>query len=294
MMEIRLRDGWSPVHAGASGHRLLRALEALERFPTTAGWRDHVLYLIESPGARAADLVGAIESDPGITIAILRAAGSSRASSSPGVSTAIERLSRCDLRAAVDAIPVSHFMARRPAPDNLAERIRRHAVGTRRIALELGAVATESMPLAALLHDIGKVALMLSCSGYEGLLRLPGCPEDRIARERHCLGLDHAVVGGVLARRLRLPDAVAEAVERHHSPDATGDAAVVRLADMLEHRAAGGQPDPAALAGAIDACGLDHARVAGAAGELSFGGRVRPRRFERAPAVSGRRSIRSR
>ena len=272
MMQTRLRD---PVSAGASGHRLLRSLEALERFPTTAGSRDRVLYLLESRTARPADLVGAIEWDPGITIAILRAAGAS------DVPVAIERLPRYDLRAAVEAIPVAHFMARRPAADNLAERLRRHAVGTRHIALTLGAEATHSMPLAALLHDIGKVALMLSCSGYEGLLRLPGCPEERLDRERHCLGLDHAAVGGVLTRRLGLPQAVAEAVERHHCPDATGDAAVIRLADMLEHQAAGRPPHRDALTGAIHACGLDHAGVAGAMGEPLLGPPLRQRRFER-------------
>ena len=44
-------------------------------------------------------------------------------------------------------------------------------------------------------------------------------PEERIHRERRELGVDHAVVGGVLARRWGLPNRLAAAIERHHSED---------------------------------------------------------------------------
>ena len=60
-------------------------------------------------------------------------------------------------------------------------------------------------------------------------------PEARIHRERRELGVDHALVGGVLARRWGLPNRLATAIERHHSDDADGQAAMVRLADMLAH-----------------------------------------------------------
>ena len=53
--------------------------------------------------------------------------------------------------------------------------------------------------------------------------------------ERRELGVDHGLVGGVLARRWGLPGSLATAIERHHADDATGEAAIVRLADMLAH-----------------------------------------------------------
>ena len=40
-------------------------------------------------------------------------------------------------------------------------------------------------------------------------------------RERRELGVDHALVGGVLARRWGLPNRLASAIERHHSDDGT-------------------------------------------------------------------------
>jgi DNA-binding CsgD family transcriptional regulator len=53
------------------------------------------------------------------------------------------------------------------------------------------------------------------------------------------LGIDHALVGGVMARRWGLPQQLAAAIEHHHSDEATGEAAIVRLADMLSHYAQG-------------------------------------------------------
>ena len=62
----------------------------------------------------------------------------------------------------------------------------------------------------------------------------PSCrPSERVAAERREYGVDHAVIGGVLLRRWRLPQVIAQAVELHHSPDADGEAAISALADGL-------------------------------------------------------------
>jgi len=81
-------------------------------------------------------------------------------------------------------------------------------------------------------------------------------PEERIHRERRELGVDHALVGGVLARRWGMPNSLAGAIERHHADDATGQAAMVRLADMLAHYGNGRGVDPGQLLAAARALGL--------------------------------------
>ena len=50
----------------------------------------------------------------------------------------------------------------------------------------------------------------------------------------------------MLARRWGLPDRLATAIERHHSDEAEGEAAFVRLADMLAHYSHGQHVDPQA------------------------------------------------
>jgi DNA-binding NarL/FixJ family response regulator len=71
-----------------------------------------------------------------------------------------------------------------------------------------------------------------------------------VQSERRELGIDHALVGGVLARRFSLPATVASVIEQHHNPAATGAPAIVRLADMLAHYLAGAKVAPAAMTSA--------------------------------------------
>jgi DNA-binding NarL/FixJ family response regulator len=68
-----------------------------------------------------------------------------------------------------------------------------------------------------------------------------------VAAERRELGVDHALVGGVLARRWNLPKMVASVIERHHADDCQGETALVRLADMLAHYSLGSAVSPAEL-----------------------------------------------
>ena len=82
--------------------------------------------------------------------------------------------------------------------------------------------------------------LVQAYPGYPGQIHTTArTPEQRIHAERRELGIDHALVGGVMARRWGLPQQLAAAIEHHHADDATGEAALVRLADMLAHYAQG-------------------------------------------------------
>ena len=82
-------------------------------------------------------------------------------------------------------------------------------------------------------------------------------PEERLRAERRELGLDHALAGGVLIRRWGLPERLAATVERHHAADADGDAAVIRLADMLARYGHGRAVDPSEMLHAARQVGLD-------------------------------------
>ena len=48
----------------------------------------------------------------------------------------------------------------------------------------------------------------------------------------------------MLTRRWGLPGTIATAIERHHNPDVEGEAAFVRLADMLAHYEQGAPVSP--------------------------------------------------
>ena len=95
-----------------------------------------------------------------------------------------------------------------------------------RLAAAAGYGHRDRLLVTALLHDIGKLVLMHAYPGYPRQVHGPArTPEERLHYERRELGVDHALVGGVLARRWNLPKAVASAIERHHAEDAQGDSA---------------------------------------------------------------------
>ena len=112
-------------------------------------------------------------------------------------------------------------------------------IGAERIGEIARLPQRDELAVAALLHDVGKLVLAELYGDERAIDDRGEPPDERARRERRELGIDHALVGAVLVRRWGMPPIIAGAVERHHSPDATGHAAAIRLADMVVHHAAG-------------------------------------------------------
>jgi putative nucleotidyltransferase with HDIG domain len=251
------------------GRRLTAAFEALEAFPALAESRNRLLALVGGQRVPLAEVVDAVESDIALVVAVMRLAndvptrGAARIES---VVEAVRILTPEAVQQLAERVRTFDFFERSAIWDATPDRFRLHALGTRvaaeLLATEIGYPDRDRLIVAALLHDVGKLVLMHAYPGYpDGVHRGARTPEERVARERRELGVDHAVVGGVLARRWGLPKTVATAIERHHSDEIEGDAALVRLADMLAHYVSGAAISPADM--------LRVARAAGvAAGEL--------------------------
>ena len=123
-----------------------------------------------------------------------------------------------------------------------------------RIARTVEVDRCDDVQAAALLHDIGKLALGCARSGYTTAEEQTTTPEERARRERRTLGMDHASLGGLLLRRWGIPDRLASSVAAHHSSEAESEVATyVRLADMAAHHAQGETSRPQADA-APDPC----------------------------------------
>ncbi len=234
-------------HNEGHGRRLTAAFEALEGFPVLAESRDRVLKLFAQERPPVAELVAAVESDVALAIAVLRLAnrveGRSRGKVE-SVVTAVEVLLPAAVQALAGRARTFDFFERAGIWEGTPERFRLHGVATQRaadrIAAEIGFEDRNRLMVTALLHDIGKLVLVHAYPGYPRQIHGEArTPEERLQKERRELGVDHALVGGVLARRWGLPRAVAATIERHHAEDAEGEQALVRLADMLAHYAQG-------------------------------------------------------
>jgi putative nucleotidyltransferase with HDIG domain len=230
------------------GRRLTMAFEALEAFPALAESRNRLLAVISEDHVATADIVTAVESDVALIIAVLRVANQTQ-SSRVRVDTivgAVELLSPQMVQALAGRVRTFEFFERSSVWDAAPERFRLHALATQRaadrVAAEVGYEHRDRLTVTSLLHDIGKLVLLHAYPGYPSQVHLGAkTPEERIHQERRELGVDHALVGGVLARRWGLPGTIATAIERHHNPDAEGEAAFIRLADMLAHYEQGAQ-----------------------------------------------------
>ena len=141
------------------------------------------------------------------------------------------------------------------------ERFRVHALAAQRAADQIGRVVgwveRDELAVAALLHDVGRLVISRLHPGYKVYFdAISRTPEQRLRDEREQLGIDHALVGGVLARRWNLPQRIAVAIERHHAEDADGLAALVATADMVAHYSQGEAIAPERLKSSADRCGL--------------------------------------
>ncbi len=250
------------------GRRLTQAFEALEAFPALAESRKRLLAVTAKDHVVTADVVSAVESDVALIIAVLRMAnqaqgGRGRVDTAVG---AVELLSAQTVQALASRLRTFDFFERASLWDAAPERFRLHALATQhaadRLAGEVGYEHRDRLTVTSLLHDIGKLVLLHAYPGYPAQVHQGAqTPEERIHQERRELGVDHALVGGVLARRWGMPVGIATVIERHHSPEAVGEAAFVRLADMLAHYEQGAPVSPAEMLQSARMIGLGPAEL---------------------------------
>jgi putative nucleotidyltransferase with HDIG domain len=235
-------------HNEGHGRRLTMAFEALESYPVLVESRNRVLRLFESGRPSISDLVAAVEADLALTVTVVRLAnqldGPTRGRID-SVVAGVEALSVDTIHAIASRARTFDFFERTAVWQGIPERLRLHAIATQRAAdrlgREIGYDNRDRLMVTSLLHDIGKLVLVHAYPGYpEQVHGDAKTPEDRLRAERRELGVDHSLVGGVLARRWGLPRSIASVIERHHAEDAADEAAIVRLADMLAHYMMGG------------------------------------------------------
>jgi putative nucleotidyltransferase with HDIG domain len=246
----------------APGARLAAAFEAVEKFPVLIESRERVMRAATAETARITELVEAVESDVGLAIAALRfsnrTAGGGGAASIP---EAVEILKPSGLLAIAGTAPVFDFFEPNGGREMRPERFRVHALATQQAADQLGRAVgwadRDELAVASLLHDVGRLVISNLHPGDRGHLDAAiKTPEQRLREERDRLGIDHALVGGVLARRWNVPQRIAVAIERHHADNADGLASLVATADMIAHYSQGETVNPERLHAAAKRSGL--------------------------------------
>jgi putative nucleotidyltransferase with HDIG domain len=242
------------VHGTAAHVRDLRS--ALARFDVVPAFAPACERALAAPMVVGTDrrsvLVRAIESDIGLTLAVLR-----RAQTLPGrteianVPDAVALLSHNEITTTIASLPRAAFPWH-TSFDALLLQCRLHSLAVARAVERLAHMTkpfeAEGLVAAALLHDIGKLLLARARPDYVPPTSARCTPEERARQEQRELGVDHASLGGLLLERWGLPEGLVNAVFRHHRAKSAGEpASLVRLGDMVAHHAQGNAVDRTAM-----------------------------------------------
>lgn len=216
--------------------------------------------LIENPQSSTTDIAKAVSQDPAFTMRLLQVANSSLFSFPSAVTTvakAVSIIGTAQIRTLALAMSVAKSFAGLPNELVSMENFWRHSLFCALIARHLAKQARrcdpDSLFTAGLLHDIGELVIFnrLPEQATEALLMVLDS-QDEIqvhAAEHLVMGLDHAEVGGELARQWNLPTLLQECIAYHHAIASAKlhprEVAIVHLANVFALMAELDSLDPA-------------------------------------------------
>ena len=260
------RGAQNATRGEGRGRVLAAAFAEAERQPALQEGRDQALEQVIR-GAPPHEVASVVETDVGLTCAIVRAAGQLQGGGRiRSVADGVERLGPGAVEAILRSAPAYDIFNGDGRLALAPDTFRLHSLDVQRAAdriAELSGIGDrDEVALAAILHDIGRPVLARLHPVYaERFDRRSATPDERIAQERRELGIDHALVGGVLTRRWGIHARVGEAIERHHTHEAEGVAAVLRFADMVAAHLEDCPVSTQDLIESAEHCGLDEPAV---------------------------------
>jgi putative nucleotidyltransferase with HDIG domain len=222
--------------------QVLARADALPALPQIVS---RILAMLGDEEVNVEALSGHIVSDPAVVARLLAAANAGALGATGRVDSVRQAIMLLGVSRVRDITLATAIIDRfGAAPPFDARRLWLHSLGVAVCAQEVARSAGLDVDVAytaGLLHDIGQLLLFtVDPIAYAAALSLQAERDvDIIDAERECLGVDHAHVGGELARRWKLPEAVADAIAAHHVTDADEPenemADAVHVAEVLSH-----------------------------------------------------------
>jgi HD-like signal output (HDOD) protein len=232
--------------------QMAQAASQLEPLPTSS---TRLAALVCSGTPELGQVVEIVQFDQALTASLLRSANSSWSSSRSEIKTvrdAVIRLGASPVLALTLGMNVRRQLGDALPQYGLSEgELWRHSVAASLAAELLAPRAAQRPPpetaTAALLHDVGKLVMarFLDRTLLEELREHQARGETRVDAEAAVLGIDHAELGGLIARSWALPDTLILGIREHGRPRPGSDALVhaVYLADVLAKAIGAGADD---------------------------------------------------
>jgi len=229
-------------------------IENINALPTIPKVLNKLLAVIENPRVSLNEISSFISGDPALTTKVLRMVNSpvygfpGRISS---VNQAVILLGLTVVKGLLLGVSVFDLMQKTMI--GLWEHSIGTAIFSRIIALKTGHNEPDEVAVNGLLHDIGKVFLVLQFPD-EYSRALTDSQEAGLiihAAERNQFNTTHASVGSWMAKKWRFPTNLTDVIEYHHKPHLTRstpvESSIVHVADVLVRARGYGFPGDALM-----------------------------------------------
>ena len=223
---------------------ILQKVMQLEPVPTVI---HKVLSLAEDPDASLQDMVEVVERDPAITANLLKYVNSAHMGLAVKVDSVQQAVSMVGLQRVVDMVLSQNLSGNLNQAQkgyglikgDLWSQSLAVAVVARNLAKQRDMMSLPAIYTAALLKDIGKVILHEHVSDKLELIQNLVAEQGMsfVEAEKEILGMDHAALGGIIAKEWKFSDHMVFMIENHHLPLASSRndpaTATLYLADMV-------------------------------------------------------------
>ncbi len=224
--------------------KILKQVKRLKPIPTII---HKVLALAEDPDCSMGDLVQLVEYDPAVTANLLKTCNSAYLGLAVKIDSVQQAVAMLGLQKVVELVmsqnlSVNMLKAQKGyqlEKGDLWKQSYASAMVARSLAERRDLYALPAIYTAALLKDIGKVVLHEYVeSKWDKIQRfLENKSANFIDAEKESLGMDHATLGGIIAKEWNFSAHMVYMIENHHltNPEARNDpaTATLYLADMV-------------------------------------------------------------
>jgi putative nucleotidyltransferase with HDIG domain len=215
-------------------------IECIDTLPTIPGVLKKLLKLVGDPRVSLNEIGNFVSSDPVLTTKVLKMVNSPVY----GFPGRISSVSQAVLLLGLNVVKglllgVSVFELMQKSMMGLWEHSMGCSIIARLIARKMGLKEPEEVSVAGLLHDIGKVVMILQFpEEYEEAINLAeNSGEPILEAEKEVFSITHATAGTWMTQKWKFPGNLTEVIEYHHKPQLSKrcpmDTAIVHLSDIL-------------------------------------------------------------
>lgn len=223
-----------------NSQEIIERIDKIENLPTIPSILRKILGIIEDPNVSIQKISDFVASDPTLTARILKMVNSPVYGFPGRISSVNHAMVILGLNAVKGLlIGVSVFEVMKKNMFGMWEHSLSSAIYARVISKRKELEAPEEISVAALLHDIGKVILLIAFKEeYTKILEIAKTKENFLYElEKEYFGITHAEIGGIVGKKWNFPMKLIEPIMNHHRPQLSKifelETSVVHLSNIL-------------------------------------------------------------